>query len=157
MLGKTLLNLDRAGRALDSNFDPNASLRKHSAEFMERRMFDSFTPGNLYEGLLDSKNLIEHLPGRLNKIMESLANNRFTVQAKMVDEKFFIAGLKEAANRLTIGLVLASLIIGAALLMRIETSFTILGYPGLAIILFLLAAIGGFILVFRAIFKDRDE
>ncbi|MFW5831345.1 MAG: ABC1 kinase family protein, partial [Prolixibacteraceae bacterium] len=156
MLGKTLLNLDRVGRALDSNFDPNASLRKNAAELMQRRMYRSFTPGNVYEALLDSKNFIEHLPGRMNKIMESLASNRFTIQAKMVDEKFFIAGLKEAANRLTIGLILASLIIGAALLMRIETSFTILGYPGLAILLFLLAAIGGFILVFRAIFKDKE-
>ena len=156
MLGKTLLNLDRVGRALDSSFDPNVSLRKNSAEIMQRRMFRSFTPGNVYEALLDSKNFIEYLPGRLNKIMESLANNRFTIQAKMVDEKFFIAGLKEAANRLTIGLVLASLIVGAALLMRIETSFTILGYPGLAILLFLLAVVGGFILVFRTIFKDRE-
>ncbi|MFW6257716.1 MAG: ABC1 kinase family protein, partial [Prolixibacteraceae bacterium] len=156
MLGKTLLNLDRVGRALDSNFDPNASLRKNAAELMQRRMYRSFTPGNVYEALLDSKNFIEHLPGRMNKIMESLASNRFTIQAKMVDEKFFIAGLKEAANRLTIGLILASLIIGAALLMRVETSFTILGYPGLAILLFLLAAIGGFILVFRAIFKDKE-
>lgn len=88
--------------------------------------------------------------------MESLASNRFTIQTKMVDEKFFIAGLKKAANRLTIGLILASLIIGAALLMRVETSFTILGYPGLAILLFLLAAVGGLVLVFRAIFKDKE-
>ncbi len=156
MLGKTLLNLDKVGRILDSNFDPNASLRRNAAELMQERMRKSFSPGNFYEALLDSKNLIEHLPGRINKIMESLSNNRFTIRTKMVDEKFFISGLKEAANRLTIGLVLAALIIGAALLMQVQTSFTILGYPGLAILLFLLAAIGGFVLVFRAMFKDRE-
>ncbi len=156
MLGKTLLNLDKVGRILDPNFDPNASLRKHAAELMQRRMRDSFTPGNFYEVLLDSKNFIEHLPGRINKILEAMSDNRFTIQAKMVDEKFFIGGLKEAANRLTIGLVLAALIIGAALLMRVETPFTILGYPGIGILLFLLAAVGGMILVFRILFKDKD-
>lgn len=156
MLGKTLLNLDRVGRKLDPNFDPNDSLRRNTADLMQRRMFRSFSPGNFYEALLDTKNFFEYLPGRVNKIMDDLAHSRFTIQAKMVDEKFFIAGLKEAANRLTLGLVLASLIIGAALLMRVETSFTILGYPGLAILLFLLAAIGGFVLVFRAIFKDKE-
>ncbi len=156
MLGKTLLNLDKAGRTLDANFDPNASLRRNAALLMQERMRKSFSPGNFYEALLDSKNLIENLPGSANKIMESLANNRFTIRAKMVDEKFFISGLKEAANRLTIGLVLAALIIGAALLMQVKSSFNILGYPGLAIILFLLAAVGGFVLVFRAIFKDKN-
>lgn len=157
MLGKTLLNLDKVGRTLDPDFDPNASLRKNAAELMQKRILENFSPGNFYEILLDAKNFLEHLPGRTNKILEAMADNRFTIQAKMVDEKFFIGGLKEAANRLTIGLVLAALIIGAALLMRVETSFTILGYPGLAMILFLLAAIGGFVLVFRAMFKDRDE
>jgi hypothetical protein len=73
----------------------------------------------------------------------------------LIDEHFFISGLKEAANRLTIGLILAALIIGAALLMRVETSFAIIGYPGLAIIFFLLAALGGLILVFKTLFKER--
>jgi hypothetical protein len=47
------------------------------------------------------------------------------------------------ANRIATGLVLAALIVGAALLMRVETDFRLFGYPGLAILLFLAAAIGG--------------
>ena len=45
-------------------------------------------------------------------------------------------GFQKVANRITLGLVLAALIIGAAMLMRVETTFRILGYPGLAIIFF---------------------
>ncbi|MGE5795417.1 MAG: AarF/ABC1/UbiB kinase family protein, partial [Ignavibacteria bacterium] len=62
--------------------------------------------------------------------------------------------LQKIANRITIGLILASLIIGAALMMQVRTEFMILGYPGLAIIFFVMAAIGGFALVFN-ILKDR--
>jgi len=51
--------------------------------------------------------------------------------------------------------VLAALIIGAALLMDIQTSFTLFGYPGLAIIFFLLAATGGLVLVFNIFLHDR--
>ena len=156
MLGKTLLNLDKVGRTLDKDFDPNASLRRNSMDLMQKKFRDDFTPGNFFKTVLDTKNFIEELPKRLNKITEKLASDKFTIQAKMIDEKYFISGLKEAANRLTIGLVLAALIIGAALLMRIETAFTILGYPGLAILLFLLAALGGVILVFKTLFRDKD-
>jgi hypothetical protein len=59
------------------------------------------------------------------------------------------------ANRITLGLVLAALIVGAALLMRVQTSFTILGYPGIAILLFLAAAGGGFWLTLTILVWDR--
>lgn len=40
--------------------------------------------------------------------------------------------------------MLAALIVGAAMLMQVRTSFTIFGYPGLAMVLFLAAVGGGF-------------
>jgi ubiquinone biosynthesis protein len=154
MLGKALLNLDRVGRKLDPDFDPNASLRRNAIDIMQKKMRDSYKPANFYDTLLESKDFLENLPGRVNKIFSSLAGNKFTIRVKVIDEKYFISGLNEAANRLTTGLILAALIVGAALLMRIDTTFRILGYPGLAILFFLLAAVGGLILVFHALFRN---
>ena len=39
-------------------------------------------------------------------------------------------------------------------MMRIDTSFRILGYPGLAILFFLGAALGGFVLVIHILIND---
>ena len=64
-------------------------------------------------------------------------------------------GLQKVANRITLGLVLAALIVGAALMMRVETSFRILGYPGLPMIFFLLAAIAGVVLIGSILFYDK--
>ena len=47
-----------------------------------------------------------------------------------------VIGFQKVANRITVGLIIAALIVGAAMLMRVETSFRIWGYPGLAILLF---------------------
>ena len=63
-------------------------------------------------------------------------------------------GLQKVANRVALGLVLAALIVGASMLMRVETSFRILGYPGFAMIFFLLAAIAGIGLVISIIMTD---
>jgi hypothetical protein len=56
-------------------------------------------------------------------------------------------------------LILAALIVGAAMLMRVETSFRILGYPGLAMLCFIAAASGGLTLVWNIVRSDihRDE
>lgn len=53
-----------------------------------------------------------------------------------------IDGLQTVANRIALGLVLAALIVGAAMLMRVPTRFTIFGYSGLAMLLFIAAAGG---------------
>jgi hypothetical protein len=58
------------------------------------------------------------------------------------------------ANRIALGLVLAALIVGAAMLMRVQTTFTILGYPGLAMLLFLAAAAGGVWLAWAILSHD---
>jgi hypothetical protein len=54
-----------------------------------------------------------------------------------------------------VGLVIAALIVGAALLTRVETSFKILGYPGIAIIFFSIAAFMGIWLVVTIVMQDR--
>jgi hypothetical protein len=66
-----------------------------------------------------------------------------------------MAGFQKVANRITMGLVLAALIVGAAMLMQVPTSFRIFGYPGLAMLFFLVAALGGIILVVNILFKDE--
>ena len=156
MLGKTLLNLDQVGRAIAPEFDPNASIRRNAAEIIEQRLVKSLSPANLFSGVLELKDLIQRLPARINKIIDSISNNEFKVSVDAIDEQTLVDGFQKVANRITVGLILAALIVGAAMLMRVETSFRIWGYPGLAIILFLLAAGGGIALLVNILFYDKS-
>ena len=156
MLGKTLLNLDQVGRAIAPDFDPNASIRRNAAEIMQQRLVRGLSPGNLFSGVLELKDLVQRLPSRINKILDAVANNELKVSVDAIDENTLIEGFQKVANRITMGLVLAALIIGAAMLMRVETTFRIWGYPGLAILLFLAAAGGGVALVINILFYDKS-
>jgi ubiquinone biosynthesis protein len=157
MLGKTLLNLDQIGRTLDPDFDPNAAIRRHAAELTRMRMRKSISPGNVFATLIEMKDFLEHLPRRVNRILDNVANNTFEVKVDAIDEKTLMEGFQKVANRITVGLILAALIVGAALLMRVETTFRILGYPGLAIICFVAAAGGGVWLVMEIVMADRKS
>jgi predicted unusual protein kinase regulating ubiquinone biosynthesis (AarF/ABC1/UbiB family) len=155
MLGKTLLNLDQIARELDPKFNPNAAVRRSAADIMRTRLLRSAAPGNVFATVLEMKDLVEQLPGRVNRILDAVANNELEVKVDAIDEVRLMAGFQKVANRITLGLLLAALIIGAAMLMRVETSFRILGYPGLAIIFFLLAAGGGIALMLTILLKDE--
>jgi ubiquinone biosynthesis protein len=144
MLGKTLLNLDEIGRTLAPDFDVNAAIRDNATELMRHRMMKAASPGSLFTSILDVKEFAERLPGRVNRILDAVAANDLRLKVEIIDRGSIIEGFQKVANRIALGLVLAALIVGAAMLMRVPTRFTILGYPGLAMLLFLAAAGGGF-------------
>lgn len=155
LLGKTLLQLDEVGRILDPSFDPNASIRRNVSDLMTRRMKKDLTQGSVFSSLLELKDFTTQLPGRLNRLMDAVTNAEVEVKVKAVDAKLMLDGMQKIANRITTGLVLAALIVGAALMMRIETRFRLFGYPGIAILCFLAAAAGAFWLVISTLLHDQ--
>jgi len=155
MLGKTLLNLDQVGRALDPEFDPNASIRRNAADLTRLRLRKTLSPSHLLPALMEVKEFAERLPGRVNKILDTVASNGLQVKVDAIDEKLLLEGIQKIANRITMGVILAALIVSAAMLMRVETTFRILGYPGLAILFFLAAAGGGVALMLTILLSDR--
>jgi len=155
MIAKTLMNLDRVVYILAPNFDPNAIIKEEATSLILRNVVKSVEPGKVMSGMLEIKEFVERFPGRINKILDVIGNNELKIGVDAIDERIVLDGLQKVANRITIGLVLAALIVGAALLMRIETSFRLFGYPGLPMIFFLLAAIGALILIFNILLYDK--
>ncbi|MHB8670987.1 MAG: ABC1 kinase family protein [Acidimicrobiales bacterium] len=143
MLGKALLNLDEVARVLDPSFDPNAAIQRQSAELMRHKLLQTASPANLVAAAMEAKEFAERFPGRVNKVMDALAEGELRLNVQGIDEQQIMRGVQKLANRLTTGLVVASLVIGAALIMRIPTSTRLFGYPALAILLFLVAAASG--------------
>lgn len=157
MFAKALLNLDRVVYTLDPNFDPNIIIRERANEILQRNILKSVAPNNLLSGVVELKEFAEKLPTRVNRILDAAGNNELRFKVDAIDEKVVLEGLQKVANRITLGLVVAALIVGAAMLMRVETSFRIFGYPGLAMIFFLLAAAAGLVLMFSILFYDEKR
>jgi ubiquinone biosynthesis protein len=154
MIGKTLLNLDEIGLTLAPEFDANAAIRRHAANITRDQVLRDISVGSIFTTAVELKNFVQNLPGRVNRILDRMANNELEVKVDAIDEVRLMEGMQKVANRIATGLVLAALIIGAALMMRVETSFQIAGYPGLAILLFLAAAICGAGLVLSILVND---
>jgi ubiquinone biosynthesis protein len=157
LLGKTLLQLDEVGKVLDPNFDPTASIRRNVSALMSRRMRKQATLGSVFNSLLEVRDFVTGLPTRINRIMDAASNGELEVKVRATDAKVVMEGFQKIANRITAGIVLAALIMGAATLMQVQTSFRLFGYPGLAILCFLAAAAGGFWLIVSIFVQDHKQ
>jgi ubiquinone biosynthesis protein len=116
MLGKTLLNLDQVAATLDPDFRPKDALRRHTAELMRSSMRTS--PAALMASLLEAKEFVEALPGRVNRAFDAIADGHFEMRIKAFDEDEFLRGLYKIANTIASGVILAAMILASALLAR---------------------------------------
>jgi hypothetical protein len=148
-----LLNLDEVARTLDPTFDPQAAIRARAGELVQRRAWT--TQGGLMRAALETREFLEELPGRANRLLDRLDEGELRIRVDAIDQKELLRGVEKLANRVTTGLILAAIIVGAAMTMRVETSSTLFGYPSISIVFFVVAVLGGFALVLATLVGDR--
>jgi predicted unusual protein kinase regulating ubiquinone biosynthesis (AarF/ABC1/UbiB family) len=153
LIGKALLNLDQSILHLDPEFAPAEAIRDNVGEILLGSLKTS--PGNLVAAALDAKEFTSQLPRRANRILESLADGTMRVTVDAIDEERLHTVLQRVANRLTLGLVIAATIIGAAMLIQGPTEHRFLGSPVIAMVLFAVAVLGGGALAAWIVVTDR--
>lgn len=132
LLGKALLNLDLIAALLAPGFDPSACVQDHAVGVLQRRLRPQ--RNQLAATALEARQFVEELPGRANRILDTLTEGELTVKVDAIDQEELLRGIRQVANRVTMGLVLAALIVGAAMLSRVNT--------GIATVCFVVAAVG---------------
>ena len=112
LLGKAMLNLDGAIRVLSPELDPVQLIRDYMLEVMERRGMAQLAGGRMFAWAIDMKHLVENAPRRADMILEKLATNQLTARVQINDVDTAVRGLNRAVNRLSLGMIASSLIIG---------------------------------------------
>lgn len=153
MIGKALLNLDRATQHLDPEFSPAQAIRDNVSDIFASSLKTS--PGGLLAAAIEAKEFTAQLPKRANRILDAMAAGQFHLNVHAVDEERLHTVLHRIANRLVLGLIIAATIIGAAMTMSVETATMLFGYPAISIIFFVAAVLGGAVLAVRIVLTDR--
>jgi len=157
LLGKTMMHLDQLGRGLAPDFDPHTTVRKYAMRMTRSRMFASLEPTKLLGELLSVKQLVERAPGRIDQILEAVAENKLRMRVDAVDEDRLIAGLQKIANRIAGGLVIAALMIAGALMVGNDLGLFVLGISWVSLLCFAGAAGIGAYMTFNTWWKDTSD
>ena len=115
LLGKAMLNLDGTIRVLSPELDPVQLIRDYMLKVMEKRVIGQISPGRVFAWVIDMKRLFENTPRRADMIIDKLANDQLTLKLEVdyLDEA--VKSMNRAANRLSLSIIVASLIIGGKL------------------------------------------
>ena len=156
LLGKTLLTLESVCLALDPSLDVKKVVEQHLEHVMRERLKKSLSPTNLAGELIEMQALMREAPRKVSDVLSLLADNRMQVRICGFEDSQILEALQKIANRVAAGVVTAALIIASAMMMRVDTAGpTLLGYPAIALVLFLIGAALGIAIVLSALFSDR--
>lgn len=153
MIGKALLNLDQTTVHLDPDFSPADAIRDNVSDIFASSL--KVTPGGLLTAAIETKEFTAQLPKRANRILDTLARGEMRLRVDAIDEQRLHLVLQRVGNRLTLGLIIAATIIGAAMMMRVETDARILGFPAIAMVFFSVAVLAAVALAVHILLTDR--
>jgi ubiquinone biosynthesis protein len=118
LLIRAMVTLEGVGR----NLDPNYNLAKDLAPFIEKCVRDRYNPKKIANRVLvDSKALakvIHDVPFQVGRTLEKLSKNELTVSIEHQKLDQLITEMDRSGNRIVISLIMSSLIVASALIMR---------------------------------------
>lgn len=157
LLAKTMLHLDQVGRSLAPDFCPQRRVRERLPYLLLHAGAEQFSPSEAAERLYQVKQLSYAAPAQLQSLLEDLAEGEFGVNLKIHHIKELMDAFAKVANRIAAGIVLGAMVVGAAIMMQMPQpgGGGLWGYPTIAVLVFLLAVLGGFYLVGSVLYYDR--
>jgi ubiquinone biosynthesis protein len=143
LLIKSLITLEGMGRQLDPNFD----MVTEFSPFLRRALLARYTPDALvkrgWRAIVGGLEILTDLPQDLHHLLRSARSGRIQVHVDVTRLQHFGNQLDRATSRLTMGVVIAALIIGSSIVMTVDRGPVLFGFPLLGLLGFLSAAIAG--------------
>ncbi len=115
---KTFLTLEGMGRQLDPDFDMAGAARPFLERIMRRRYAPRAVLRRSRRSLLGALDLAGDLPRDMRRLLQAARRGRMRLMVDTPGLKGFGDQVNRAANRLTVGIVTAALIIGSSIVMN---------------------------------------
>lgn len=158
LLIKAFITLEGMGRGLDPDFHMTTEALPLLRQVVRARYKPKVIATRAWQTLRRTLAVAEQLPHDVSRLLRNARRGRVHVGIELAHLKRVGDQIDRAANRLTMALVIAALIIGSSIVMTVKGGPTLFGLPAFGFIGFASAFVGGLWLV-RAIWrssKGRD-
>ena len=153
LFGKTLMNLEHVGMTLDPQFDPNDAVQRYANDIFTEHLRQGFSARAMLSTVADLDSLRRQLPSKLQRLLDQ-SEDGIPVRIRIAETDRFIRGIDRIANRITVGLLVAALIVSGTMWVN-YSGFTLFGFPGMVVVGYALAA-GGALVLIRNVMTSND-
>ncbi|MDP1633961.1 MAG: AarF/UbiB family protein [Gallionellaceae bacterium] len=157
LLVKAFITLEGMGRELNPDFEMAAEAMPILEQSIRARYAPSALIKRGWHSIGEMLSMISGLPHDLSKLLRTARRGRLEIHIDVTHLKHVGNQLDGAANRMVVGIVVASLIIGSSIVMTVPGGPTLLGLPTFGLLGFLGAGTGGVWLLLSVLKSNRAD
>jgi ubiquinone biosynthesis protein len=149
LLVKALITIERVAVTLYPEIDFATEMKPYAVKLLKQQYSPKRLAEEVFESIREYYKLVMELPSDLNEIIHKVKEGRFKTMIELKGFEPLTEQIDHASNRVSIAIVTASLIIGASIISQWAN------IRWIGIIIFFLAGMFGFILLFRLFRRNR--
>ncbi len=155
LLSKSILCVEETARVLDPNFDIQEVARPYLEKLnKERWSFSSIRRQSLFPLLSMFRNL-QRIPENLQRILQRIEDEELQINFHHTGTENLEETFNSSMNRLTVGIIIGSLLIGSSLVITTGVEPLLWGYPAIGIVGFLVSGLLGLYIVISTLRKHH--
>jgi ubiquinone biosynthesis protein len=153
LLAKAVISVERTGRELDPEFDIYAIARP----YLEKLQFERMNPIRSLERnwwqISESLRIATALPADLQRLLHQFEEEKISVNLSLKNTDHLEGAVKASSNRLSVAVVIASIIIGSSMVITTGVEPLLWGFPMIGIVGFVASGLLGLLLIIDVIFN----
>jgi ubiquinone biosynthesis protein len=157
---KTFITLEGMGRELDPDLDMAGEALPVLRDAISAHYAPSAMAKRSMRTATQIASLLADMPRDLTRLLRAARRGKLDIQVDVLPLKHLGAQLDGAASRLTVGIVVAAIIVSSSIVMTVSGGPTLLGLPFFGLLGYLFASVGGIWLMFsisRSSKADRER
>ncbi len=151
LLSKAILSVEEAARSLDPNFDILSVAKPFLVKLnKERWSVENVTRQTLYPMLAMFRRM-QQIPENMQRILQRIEEEDLQINFHHTGTENLEATFNASMNRLTVGIIIGSLLIGSSLIITTGIGPLLWGFPAIGIVGFLVSGLLGMYIVISSL------
>lgn len=157
LMAKSVLSIEELAEELDPEFD----IRKCAIPMIRRVQAERRRPKTLIKDTLatlgSTVQLLKDLPGEIARVVRRIENDDLTLNFQHKGLEEVSKSLNSASSRVTLGVIIGSLLIGSSLIITTGIEPFLFGFPAIGIVGYLISAVLSIWIVIDIIRHGRHQ
>jgi len=155
LLSKAILCVEETARSMDPDFDIQAVSRPFLEKLSKERWSISGVAQQSIFPLISMLRRMQQIPENLQRILQRIEEEDLQINFHHTGTESMEQTFNASMNRLTVGIIIGSLLIGSSLIITTGVRPLLWGYPAIGILGFLVSGILGLYIVISTLRKHR--
>lgn len=155
LLVKALITMEGVGEALDPDFNTAEEIKPFIMHFYKKNFSISAFFAKASELPKEAVDFLSQFPEDLKEIVDKMKSGNFKIEFQHMGLEIMEESIEKSANRLSVAIIIAAILIGSALLLLAKTPPLIFDIPILGLSGFIVALVMSFVLIISIFKKGR--